>query len=98
MARTVPGRFEASLDLAGRFFDFIESQGAMNARLVRIAHGGTQSGQFVSAWEFEDLRAYGAATDALLGSDAGQTFAREINRDDAPTVVISSALYTEIPL
>jgi hypothetical protein len=98
LSRTLPGRFDANLDLAQRFFDFIEEQGAVNARLIRLVHAGAQSELTVACWEFENLRAYGAAADAMYRSEDGQAFMREVSQEDPPSVVVSSALYTEIPL
>jgi hypothetical protein len=98
LSRPLPGRFQASLDLARRSFDLFEAHGAVNARLLSLVHAGSQTGVTVAVWEFESFAAYGAAADAIASDPAGQAIVDEMGDETWPVTVLSSGLYMDIPL
>ena len=98
LSRVLPGCLEAVLDLSQKAFDFVESHGAMNARLIRLASAGALTDALAAAWEFETMRAMGAANDAFQADPAGQSIMQIITGPDCPMTPISSGTYTEVPI
>jgi hypothetical protein len=98
LSRPVPGRFDAALDLARQAFDFVEANGAVNARLFTLLSAGSMTDALVASWEFESMRALGRMGDAYLSDPAGQALMQAMTASDAPATTISSGIYTEIPI
>jgi hypothetical protein len=98
VSRTLPGRFDAMLDLAGHAFDFVESQGGMNCRLITLISAGMMTDAMVVTWELENMRAAGRLGDAYMTDPKGQELFHMLTSKDCPITTISSALWTEVPL
>ena len=98
VSRVLPGRLEAVLDLSHKAFNFVEGHGATNARLIRLASAGAMTDALVATWEFETMRAMGAANDAFQSDPKGQSVMEIINGPDCPITPISSGTYAEVPI
>jgi hypothetical protein len=98
ISKAVPGRFEAALDLAGQAFDFVEANGAVNARLYTLLGAGSMTDALVGTWEFENMRAMGRANDAYLSEPGGQALMQIMTSSDCPVTTISSGIYMDIPI
>jgi hypothetical protein len=72
LSRLVPGRFEACRDLAVRAFDFLERHDATNCRWLQPNAAGTPNEAMLVSWEFENMQAWGTATDASWTHPASQ--------------------------
>jgi hypothetical protein len=96
--RSHPGRFDDTRHLAAEAFDLIERHGATRCRLVQIGPGGELSGLLVAITEFEDMHAYGAATDAFNADPAGMQLLARLDTPHSPIQFLSSSLYTRVPL
>ncbi len=98
ISRAAPGRFEAALDLARQAFDFVEANGAVNARLYTLVGAGSMTDALVGSWEFENMRTLGRANDAYLSDPSGQALMQIMTGADCPVTTISSGIYTDIPI
>ena len=98
VSRVLPGRLEAVLDLSHKAFDFVEGHGATNARLIRLVSAGAMTDALVATWEFETMRAMGAANDAFQSDPKGQSVMEIITGPDCPITPISSGTYAEVPI
>jgi hypothetical protein len=98
LSRPLPGRFEGALDLARQAFDFVEANGAVNARLFTLLSAGSMTDALVVSWELESMRALGRVGDAYLTDPAGQALMQAMTGPDCPVTTISSGIYTEIPI
>jgi hypothetical protein len=96
--RSHPGRFDDTKRLACEAFDLIERHGATRCRLLQIGPGGELSGTLVAISEFDDMHAYGAATDAFNADPPGMQLLARLDAPGSPTEFLSSSLYTRIPL
>jgi hypothetical protein len=98
-SRVQPGGLTQSLDLTSRVFDFLEKRGARNARLFQLTLAGSFTDAYVVSWEWETLRARGAATDAFATDPKGQEIMQAVQDPQASTLTtLSSGLYTAIPI
>jgi hypothetical protein len=98
ISRAHPGRFEAALDLGRRAFDFVEANGALNARLYTLLGAGSMTDALLATWEFENMRALGRAGDAYLSDPNGLALMQFMTSSDCPVTTISSGVYTNIPI
>ena len=98
LSRPLPGRFEGALDLARQAFDFVEANGAVNARLFTLITAGSMTDALVASWEFESMRALGRVGDAYMSDPAGQALMQALTGPDCPITTISSGIYMEIPI
>jgi hypothetical protein len=98
ISRAVPGRFEGALELATVVFDFVESRGATNCRLIQLNSAGSLSECLVASWELENMKALGALGDAFGTEQEGQRIMEMLMGTNGPIVTVSSGIYTEIPL
>jgi hypothetical protein len=96
-SRVVPGRLEDALAVAGEACEFVEANGAVNARLFQLSYAGMATGMFAFIWEVENMRAH-ARVGAAFMSEAGAKLVASLNAADAPTVPVSDGLYTRIPI
>lgn len=95
VGRPVPGRFEACRTLAGRVFDFFEGRGATNCRLFQLFAAGAMTDALVFVWEFENMRARGAASDAWWTAEASRAVRDELSSPDNPITPLSSGIYRD---
>ena len=98
ISRVVPGRFAASLELAGAVFDFAEANGATACQLIQLTSAGMLTDCMVASWEFANMTALGKLGDAFGTDPAGQRVAETVHGADSPIVPVSSGIYVEIPL
>ena len=96
VARLVPGRFEACRTLAGRVFDFFGGRGATNCRLFQLFDAGVMTDALVFVWEFENMRARGAASDAWWTDEAGRAARDELSGPDSPITAVASGIYRDL--
>ena len=98
VSRVTPGRLEEALATAKRACTFVERHGGRRARLFQLSHAGSGSGLMLISWEFENNRAMGKAMDAWGTDPKGQVIAAQIYSADAPTTIVYSGTYANIPL
>jgi hypothetical protein len=96
LSRLVPGRFEACRDLALRAFDFLGRHGATNCRWLQLNAAGALNDAMVATWEFENMQAWGTATDAFWTDPAGQPIMEVLMGPDSPVSSISSGIYRDL--
>lgn len=92
-----PGRIEDVLAQSVEVCDFVEANGAVNARILQLTYAGAASGLVVLTWELADMAAHAALGSAWFADD-GIALQTKVNRADAPSTTVSSALYTSIPI
>jgi hypothetical protein len=93
----VPGRFEAAIALGAQFFDLMERHGARNCRAFQQPANGVLPDVLIAAMDFDNMRAYGRAMNALMSDPAGQLLALVTQGSDSPIRAISNDIYTEVP-
>jgi hypothetical protein len=93
-----PGRMEEFLADAADVCAFVESNGALNARVLQLTYAGMSSGLATMIWEHENMAGQ-ARVGAAWFTEAGLALqAKGPGAADGPGVAVSSMLYTEIPL
>ena len=92
-----PGRMEEVISQAAEVCDFVEANGAVNARLLQLTNAGLGSGMTILTWELENMVAH-----ARLGSawfeKAGLALQAKSMTANPASVPVSGALWNEIPL
>ena len=96
-SRVHPGRMEDALSQAVDACEFVEANGAVNARLLQLTYAGLATGMFAFIWEAENMRAH-ARVGAAFISEAGAELVASLNAANTPIAPVSDALYTRIPL
>ncbi len=97
VSRPTPGYIEAAMAMARRVCDFVESNGATNARVFRLGYAGLGSGLLMSSWEFGSVRAWGRLSGAWENDPEGLAIASSVTEADPATTIVFSGLYNEIP-
>jgi hypothetical protein len=97
VVEVVPGRVEHALADAADVCDFVEANGAINARVVQLAYSGRSSGQLAMFWEHEDMAGNARLSAAWFGETGLKLQARSTGAH-APTTRLGSYLYNEVPL
>jgi len=97
-SRAVPGRLEDVIAMGRRVCDFVESNGATNARSFQLSHAGLGTGTLLTSWEFPSLGAWGKAGDAWVTDAEGQSIAMESAGTASPVAHLFSAVYSELPI
>jgi hypothetical protein len=95
--RVNPGRIEEVISQSAEVCEFVEANGAVNARLLQLTYAGLASGMTVLTWELENMQAHARAAAAWF-SEAGLALQAKMMTADPANVPVSSALYNEIPL
>jgi hypothetical protein len=98
ISRTLPGRFDAGLELAAEVFDFVEEHGASRCRLMQLTNAGTLTDCMVASWELADMKAVGRLGDAYEKEAEGQRIFSVLVSEDSPITPVSSGIYRVIPL
>ncbi|HUC35534.1 MAG TPA: hypothetical protein VMR97_00255 [Acidimicrobiales bacterium] len=98
VSTVTPGRLEDVLALGRRVCDFVEANGALNARNFQMAYAGTGTGMMMASWEHESLSAWGKTSDAFQNDPEGQAIAASVSAPNPPSTLVFSGVYTEIPL
>ena len=92
-----PGRIEIAVAEAAEVCEFLETNGAVNARLLQLTYAGLASGLMALTCEHENMRAH-ARTGAAWMSDAGMALQMKTMGANPATTRVMSGLYTEVPL
>lgn len=92
-----PGRIADVLNEAAEVCEFVEANGAVNARLVQLTYAGMASGMTAFTWELENMAAHARLGDAWF-SDAGLALQARTAGANPASISISSSLYTRIPV
>lgn len=92
-----PGRMLDVLAEAAEVCDFVEANGAVNARLQQLTYAGMASGMTAFTWELENMAAHARLGSAWF-SDAGLAVQAKSMSTNPASIMISSALYNRIPL
>jgi len=92
-----PGRMEEAVAQAAEVCEFVEANGALNARLLQLTYAGMASGMTAFTWEVENMAAQARLGSAWF-SDAGLSLQAKMNTANPASIPISSALYNRIPL
>lgn len=92
-----PGRMDDFLAQSVDVCDFVEANGAVNARILQLTYAGAASGMVALTWEYENMRAHASAGAAWF-SDDGIAMQTRANAADKPSTTVSSALYTCVPI
>ncbi len=92
-----PGRMEEAVGQAAEVCDFVEANGALNARLLQLTYAGMASGMTAFSWEVENMAAQARLGSAWF-SDAGLALQAKMASTNPASIPISSALYNRIPL
>jgi hypothetical protein len=95
--RVTPGQMEEFLSQAAEVCAFVESNGAVNARVIQLTYAGMASGMTAFCWEIENWQAHASLGNAWF-SDAGLTLQARSITANPPSMQISSAVYSAIPL
>ncbi len=95
--RIVPGRMAEVISQAAEICEFVESNGAVNARLVQLSYAGMASGIAALTWEVDNMVANARLGSAWF-SDAGMALQAKSMTADPPSVPVASALWNEVPL
>jgi hypothetical protein len=98
VSRALPGRFDGALELAALAFDFLEAHGAVGCRMMQLNDAGMLTECLVASWEFESMRAAGAAADAYFTDPSAQPIMQLLTGTGAPITTVSGGMYTEIPI
>jgi hypothetical protein len=77
-------------------FDFFEGRGATNCRLFQLFDAGAMTDAMLFVWEFENMRARGAASDACWTDEAGRAVRDELSGPDSPITAVSSGIYRDL--
>jgi hypothetical protein len=98
LSRLNPGGLARMLATTEEAFEIARSHGAVGTRLFRMTYAGSMTGLYAVIFEYPDVATFSAGLDKW-GSDAKSKALMEgIDAADAPTTLISSAVYTDIPL
>ena len=92
-----PGRTEDAIAEAVEVCDFVEANGAINARLLQLTYAGMASGLMAFTFEHENMRAHARASAAWF-TDAGMAIQMKSMSAAPATTRVMSALYNEVPL
>ena len=96
-SRINPGRMEEAISEAAEVCDFVEANGAVNARLSQLTYAGLGSGLTIFTWEVENMQAH-ARMAAAWFTDAGLALQAKTMTANPATVQVSSELWNEVPL
>lgn len=95
--RSLPGRWDETLDIAREAFDLCDRHGSVGCRLFELDHAGEHSGWLCAVMEYSSMKEFGTAGDAWLGDDTGRSLTQRM-RNDYPFEPLSSGLFTEVTL
>jgi hypothetical protein len=96
-SRINPGRAEDVITEAAEVCEFVEKNGAVNARCIQLTYAGMASGMVALIWEHENM-ATQARAGAAWFTDAGVALQMRSMGEAPATTRVSSAPYTEVPL
>jgi len=92
-----PGRIEDVIEESAEVCNFVESNGAVNARLLQLTYAGIASGMIILIWELENMQAQARLGSAWY-SNAGLALQAKAMSANPASTRVSSQLWTEVPL
>lgn len=92
-----PGRMEVALSQSIDVCDFVEANGALNARILQLTYAGAGTGMMVLTWEVANMAAHAELAAAWFADD-GIALQTRASAADKPSTTVSSALYNTIPI
>jgi hypothetical protein len=95
--RSLPGRWEESVDLLGQVFDVRDRHGATGCRLFQLYHAGEHNGWLCAVMEYASMNEWGTAGDAWFADETGRALTKRM-RNDPPWQQVSAGLFTELKL
>jgi hypothetical protein len=96
-SRVNPGRMEEVVSQAVEVCEFVEANGAVNARLLQLTYAGLGSGLTILAWELENMQAHARLGSAWFAK-AGLALQTKLMTTDPASVPVAGGLWNEIPL
>ena len=96
-SRVNPGRMEEVISQSAEVCEFVEANGAVNARLIQLTYAGLGSGLTILTWELENMQAHARLGLAWFGK-AGLALQAKTTTANPASVQIASGLWNEIPL
>jgi hypothetical protein len=98
LSRPTPGRLEDSIELGSKAGNLLVKSGALSSRLFQTGFAGSLSGLLVLVTEYASMAALGEASEKLMESKETEALLKEVNGPKSPGTIISSDIYTELPL
>lgn len=98
LTRVRPGRMDDALRLATTAFELSARFGASRCRLFEAGAAGEITGTQIAVVEYDDMRVWGRAADSLATDPDAQKLLNDVRSDKTPADLVSSGLYTEIPI
>jgi hypothetical protein len=98
VARPLPGRFADAVALATKAGNLLVKSGASSARLFQTGIGGSLSMLLVTTAEYPNMATLGEATDKLMESKEGEALINDITGAKPVATIVSSDVFTELPL
>jgi hypothetical protein len=96
-SRVNPGRMEEAISQSADVCEFVEANGAVNARLLQLTYAGLGSGLTILAWELENMQAHARLGSAWFAKAGLALQAKSMTANPA-SVPVASGLWNEIPL
>ena len=87
-----PGRMEQVIAEAAEVCEFVEANGAVNARLIQLTYAGPVSGMTAFTWEHESRAAHASMASAWFSAAGLALQAKMMTADPASVPVGSGAL------
>ena len=88
---------EEAISEAAEVCEFVEADGAVNARLLQLTYAGLGSGLTILTWELENMETHARKASAWF-TDAGLALQAKAMTANPPNVQVSSELWNEVPL
>lgn len=98
LSRVRPGRRDDAVRAATTAFDLCDRFGATRGRLFELGAAGEMTGMHIAVIEHDDMGAHGRVADAMTTDQEARKALESIRGEKAPVDVISSGVYTEIPV
>jgi hypothetical protein len=98
VSKVHPGALEAALELGAKACEFVEAQGALDARIFTLIGSGSGTGMTMTMWELDSMRAYAKVIDGFTTEPAGQALAAAQSSGDAPVTTVFEGVYNEISI
>jgi hypothetical protein len=98
LSRPNPGRVEDAIELGSKAGNLLVKSGALSSRLFQTGFAGSLSGMHVLVTEYANMAALGEAYEKLMEAKETEALLKEVNGPKSPGTIISSDIYTELPL
>jgi hypothetical protein len=98
LSRVRPGRLDDAVRSATTAFDLCERFGATRCRLFELGAAGEMTGTHIAVIEHDDMSGHGRVADAMMTDREARKVLEAVRGEKAPVDVISSGVYTEIPI